>query len=253
MMVVLMTKSVTHLLKGGGNMKRIAKKMSAVMLAFIVTLTFMPAMQGNYVEAASKKPATVTGAKAVRKANSIYFSWKKAKRATKYQVYLKKNKGKWKKKVTTKAKKVRIANLKWNTKYYIKVRAVNGKKAGKFSGTWYGKIGKKVTLQTLAKNGSVKKAFTDVEKQYTTDDFSTKLTVSGNTLGYTMKLKYSLSASDKAKFRKELAKQFKTASMKKEMKADIKKMEYDTGLSGIKIKLNIKAKDGTSLFTYKYS
>lgn len=234
-------------------MKKIVKKMPAVMLAFIVTLTFMPAMQGNYAEAASKKPAKVTGAKAVRKANTIYFSWKKAKRATKYQVYLKKNKGKWKKKVTTKAKKVRVANLKWNTKYYIKVRAVNGKKAGKFSETWYGRIGKKITLQSLAKKGSVKKTFADVEKQYSSDEFSTKLTASGNTLCYTMKLKYALTASQKTALKKELAKQFKVSSMKKEMKADIKKMEYDTGLSGIRIKLSVKAKDGALLFTYKYS
>ena len=92
---------------------------------------------------AASKPAKVTGVKASAKKMSVTLKWKKAKRAKKYQIWQYKAK-KYKKIKTTKAKKITIKKLKAATTYKFKVRAINGKKAGKFS--------KVVVIKTKAVN-----------------------------------------------------------------------------------------------------
>lgn len=128
----------------------VSRKILVVMMVFAVMLTYS-VMPMNQAFAASKRPAQVKKLKA--KANSdsaIQLTWKKAKSAKKYQVYAaEKKKGKYKKVATLKAKKKSYTVTKVNKKvlkpgksYFFKVRAINGKKKGKFS--------KVVSAKTLA-------------------------------------------------------------------------------------------------------
>jgi thiosulfate/3-mercaptopyruvate sulfurtransferase len=113
-----------------------ARKLMVLMMAFavVVSYSFLPM---NQTFAASKKPAKVSGvkAKALKDVDtSIQITWKKAKSAKKYQVYrATSKKGKYKKVATVTSKKYVNKNLKNGKKYYYKVRAINGKKKGKFS------------------------------------------------------------------------------------------------------------------------
>ncbi len=113
-------------------------KVLVLMMAFAVIFTYsvLP-MNGAY--AATKKPAQVKSLKVTAKAaNSVTLKWKKAANAKSYQVYAStKKSGGYKKVATVKSSKKnvtkKVKNLKGNTKYYFKVRAINGKKKGKFS------------------------------------------------------------------------------------------------------------------------
>lgn len=109
----------------------IAKRITSIALALMVAFTFMPAMTGT-AHAAVKKPAKVTGLKAKSTKVSVTFTWKKAKNAKKYEVWQLKGK-KYKKVKTVKVRKAVIKKLWPGTKYKFKVRAINGKKKGKFS------------------------------------------------------------------------------------------------------------------------
>lgn len=115
------------------------KKLVTILLALAVTFTFMPAIDGGEVQAAAK-PAKVKITKAVKTNQMIDLAWKKAKRAKKYQIFMKKGKAKWKvvKTVNAKTLKFKKNGLAWNTKYAFKVRAINGKKKGAFSKTYDG-------------------------------------------------------------------------------------------------------------------
>ena len=126
-------------------MTRRAKLMSRVMvfvLAFAVMFAYSVVPMNQAYAASAKKPSKVTlsSAKAIT-SSSVKLTWKKAKNAKKYEVYASKSaKKNFKKVATVKSSKktytVRKLNkkaLKANTKYYFKVRAINGKKKGKFS------------------------------------------------------------------------------------------------------------------------
>ena len=112
-------------------------------LAVVFTYSVMPVNQA-YAAAKAKKPAKVTGVKAEAvSSSSVKVTWKKAKNAKKYQIYVSTNaKKNFKRAATVKAsarsytvKKYNKKALKANKKYYFKVRAINGKKKGKFSKT----------------------------------------------------------------------------------------------------------------------
>lgn len=109
------------------------KKMSTIILAIAIAITFMPMPGGEAHAAKTKKPAKVTGVKVVAKTtSSVTLKWKKAKRTKKYQVFMKKG-SKFKKIKTTKNIKVVVKKLKAGTVYKFKVRGINGKKKGKYS------------------------------------------------------------------------------------------------------------------------
>lgn len=82
----------------------------------------------------SKVPKTSITKISVRDANSISLSWKKATGAKKYKVYRSSKEGKGYKlvKTTTKTNFVN-SKLKYSTRYYYKVKAVNASGEGKFS------------------------------------------------------------------------------------------------------------------------
>lgn len=110
------------------------RKTAAVMLAvmFAVAAVFVMVSVPAY---AASKPARVSGVKASAKSNhTITVSWKKTANAKKYQVYrAASKKGKYKRISVTKDTSFINSNLEKGTKYYYKVRAVNGSKSGSFS------------------------------------------------------------------------------------------------------------------------
>jgi len=115
------------------------RKYAALMLAVIFTFVTVMSIASVPAYAASKKPSKVTGVKAAARSNySIRITWKKAKNAKKYQVYraTKKN-GKYKKITTVTRTSYTNSNLKKGTKYYYKVRAINGSKKGSYSTAKY--------------------------------------------------------------------------------------------------------------------
>lgn len=120
-------------------------KMTVLVLALAVVFTYSVMPMSQAYAASAKKPAKVTlsSAKAVS-TSSVKLTWKKAKNAKKYQIYASKKKTKGFKLVATvksskrtftvsKLSKKSTKHFKSNTKYYFKVRAINGKKKGKFS------------------------------------------------------------------------------------------------------------------------
>lgn len=115
-------------------MKRILKKTITLMISFAVAFSGMILINAEPAFAASK-PAKVAGLKVSSKtANTISLKWDKAKRAKKYQLAYHAAGGSWKYK-TIKARSYKITKLKGYTRYYFRVRAVNGKRKGKWSAT----------------------------------------------------------------------------------------------------------------------
>lgn len=112
------------------------RKLMVLMMAFAVVVSYS-VLPMNQAFAASKRPAKVKNLKVAAlndSETSIQLKWKKVKKAKKYQVYrATKKKGKFKKVATVKTNSYVNKGLKDGKKYYYKVRAVNGKKKGKFS------------------------------------------------------------------------------------------------------------------------
>ena len=117
-------------------------------LIIAVSITVLFAMCGTPAFAASKAPAKVTGVKVTKATNTaISLSWKKAARAKTYEVKYKASGTKKWKTSKTKARKITVKKLKENKKYSFKLRAVNGKKKGKYSKT--------ITQKTFATPGKI--------------------------------------------------------------------------------------------------
>lgn len=121
--------------------KTLGSKLLVFLLAFAVVFSYS-VMPMNQAYAASKKPGKVTVSKVTAvSSSSIKVTWKKASNAKKYQIYASTKKNRNFKRVATVSsskrsytvKKLSKKYLKANTRYYFKVRAVNGSKKGKFS------------------------------------------------------------------------------------------------------------------------
>ena len=144
----------------------IMSKVMVVVLAFAVMFVFS-VMPVNQSYAASGKPAQVKALKAkAAAASAVKLTWTKAKNAKKYEIYAstKKSTG-FKKVAAVKAsknsytvKKLDKKPLKASSKYYFKVRAVNGSKDGKYS--------KVASAKTMKKVASVKKTKVYVTPQW---------------------------------------------------------------------------------------
>jgi fibronectin type 3 domain-containing protein len=120
--------------------KTLMSKFMVFMLALAVVFTYSVMPMSQAYAASAKKPAKVTIKKATAVSmTSFKVTWKKAKNAKKYQVYVstKKSSG-FKRVITTKktsytVKKLNKKALKAGKKYYVKVRALNGNVKGKWS------------------------------------------------------------------------------------------------------------------------
>ena len=110
-------------------MSKTMKRVSALLLAMLMIVTFMPMTQ-EVAFAAAKKPAKVKGLKVKVSGNKMTISWKKAKNAKKYSVSIKDNSTKLTATKSTKKKKLTVP-VHYGTKYTISVKGVNGKKKGK--------------------------------------------------------------------------------------------------------------------------
>ena len=115
-------------------MKR-SKRYAALMIAVVFTLVTVISTFSVPVYAAGKTPSKVSGLKATARSNySVRLTWNKTKNAKKYQIYRAgSRKGKYRKISTVTGKSFLDSNLKKGTKYYYKVRAVNGSRKGGFS------------------------------------------------------------------------------------------------------------------------
>lgn len=239
------------------NRKKYSRVMSiaiAVAMLFSV-MVFMP----EDVSAATKKPGKVKITKAVKLNRMITVTWKKTKKAKKYQIYLKEGKKKWKKVATVKAngkakQSYKIKKLKWNTKYIVKMRAINGKKKGKWSGLWGGRLGKKTTLQALVKkNKSLKKEVDRLQNDLNEEEgISANVGVVGNTI----KIVEAFVGTDCTDYlsdaRSSMKREFVNAKMKKTVKKDITRIENNTGIFGVKFRVIIYDGVGNELLDYTY-
>ena len=109
-------------------MSKTMKKVSALLLAMLMILSFMPMTQ-EMAYAAAKKPAKVKGLKVKVSGKKLSISWKKAKNAKKYSVSIKDNSTKLTATKTTKKTKLTVTG-QWGTSYKITVKGVNGSKKG---------------------------------------------------------------------------------------------------------------------------
>jgi len=153
-----------------GRLSRIFVTLLAVMIA----VSMMPV---NTFAATSKTPAKVKNVKLVgTTSTTISVKWSKVKSAKKYQVAYKKAGAKKYKVITLKTAKIAytIKKLNKGTKYYVKVRAVNGKKKGKWS-----KI-RKITTKKTDETGP--ETDTDVDYTKAADESKLKVKVSEDTV-----------------------------------------------------------------------
>lgn len=117
-------------------------------LIIVVSVTVTLAMCSVPALAATKAPAKVAGVKVTKATDTaISLSWKKAAGAKIYEVKYKAPRTKKWKTAKTKARKLTLKKLKSNTKYTFKLRALNGKKKGKYSKT--------ITQKTFATPGKI--------------------------------------------------------------------------------------------------
>ena len=108
------------------------RRMTILVLAAVMISGVFFAYPADLTYAAAKRPAKVKGLSLKLTGSRIKVSWKKAKNAKKYQVYVRTGAGKWKMKKTLKKLSFTAAGVNGRT-YSFKVRGVNGKKKGAFS------------------------------------------------------------------------------------------------------------------------
>ena len=139
-------------------MKKRRKNILSILMAILITIIAVPISPSMTSEAASKNPAKVTGLKKSKATESaITVKYKKAKRATGYQVRLYSSKGKYIKAVSTKKTSATIKSLMPSTTYKFRVRAYRKLKSGRKTNTYYSGLSKTVKIKTAAtkKPGSV--------------------------------------------------------------------------------------------------
>lgn len=115
-------------------MTKVRKQIVLFIFAFTLVFGVVAVLNTDYTFAASK-PAKVKGLKVVKSStNTVKLTYKKAKRAKKYKIYRKIGTGSWKLVKTTKKRSASFTQNQLN-RYYWKVRAIRGKKKGKYSST----------------------------------------------------------------------------------------------------------------------
>ena len=234
-----------------------AKKSFALFLAAAILVAFMPFAGGIGFANAASKPAKVKGFTGTKTNQMVDLKWSKARGAKKYQVYMKMGKGKWKLKKTLKAskRKIKINGLKWNKKYYFKVRAVNGKRKGKFSRICWAKIGSKKTLAnylTTAKMDTLAEEMLDAVNSDETICEGCRTTVSGNHFTYKLYLISDYDGIPTATLESALKKSFSTTSKKKTMSNAIKADQNRIGIVGITYTISFYKSDESHIYSITY-
>lgn len=142
------------------------KKILSLVLSLTLVFSVFAFVGAEPSYAATKKPAKVTGLKVVKASEtSVRLTWKKAKRAKKYQVYRNKEGEKgYKCLATIPGRRCVFTGIQPGKKYSYKIRAINGKKLGKFSSV------KSITLPIVVKKSitsNVDSLSFDVQEQKT--------------------------------------------------------------------------------------
>ena len=236
------------------NRKRYSRAMSIVIAVAMVfsVMVFMP----EDVSAAAKKPGKVTITKATKMNQMITVTWKKTKNAKKYQVYAKAGKGKWKRVATVKSngkakQTYKIKKCKWNTKYQIKMRAVNGKKKGGWSKTYQGKLAKKTTLQKFVASKAPIILSNMQRDANSYDGMTGNVAIKGNTIMLQLDVIGNFSPEDIDALKVELRNAFLSAKMKNDLRANMTKLENTVGIFGIKYNIKVYCL-GNLLFEHTY-
>ncbi len=236
---------------------RKVKQAVTMILVIVIAVAFMPFINDAGFAQAASKPAKVKFIvkKCTITNQMVDLKWKKAKGAKKYQVYMKIGKGKWKKKKTVKAKTrtLKINGLKWNKTYYFKVRAVKGKKKGKFSKVLRAKVGKKRVLANFMTDGECE----EIAQQMIDDSNGVfgmcEVSVRSNLVTYESYLASPYDSVDSGKLAELLEPEFNTQAKKKEISNLIKKLQDKVGIVGIQFSYKFYKSDGTYIYgiTYK--
>ena len=114
-------------------MKKIAGRALSILLICAVFITFIPVLGGSWSYAASSsKLGKVKKITVAATENKAKITWGKVKGAKKYQIVVKTGSKKIKS-VTTKKRVLKLKKLKKNKKYTVRIRAIRGKKKGKWS------------------------------------------------------------------------------------------------------------------------
>ena len=223
---------------------------AGILLALILMILGAVALSPVKAEAASAKPAKVKLVKAGPINQMIVVKWNKAAKAKKYEIYAKAGTAKWKKVKTVKAtgkstQTWRMKGCKWNTRYQVKVRAVNGSRKGSFSNVKRARTFKKITLEKALRSKTYKKMLDDTADELSGGMFDVKITVSGNTLIYRLDVLQDLDDEDAAAAALEDA--YKEKALRKDMKDSINQFENKTGLAGVKSRVQVYSKSGRKL------
>ena len=114
-------------------MKKIAGRALSILLVCAVFITFIPVLGGSWSYAASSsKLGKVKKITVAATENKAKITWGKVKGAKKYQIVVKTGSKKIKS-VKNKKRVLKLKKLKKNKKYTVRIRAIRGKKKGKWS------------------------------------------------------------------------------------------------------------------------
>ena len=231
-----------------------AKKSAAMLLAITILVAFMPIAGGSGFAMGASKPAKVKGIRGTLTNQMVDIKWNKARGAKKYQIYMKAGKGKWKLKKTVKAstRKLKVNGLKWKKTYYFKVRAVNGKKKGKFSIMLRAKVKSKKTVANFISNADCKQLAQEMLDDCNSQDTvmqSCEVIVSGNVITYKL---HSTATYDPYLTADSLKSVFGTSAKKKEMSNEIKGVQNKIGIVGLKYTFNFYKSDGSFIYGISY-
>ena len=214
------------------------------------------------VSAASKKPSKVKVTSMVKLNQMVTINWKKAKRAKTYQIYVKAGKSKWKKAATVKAngkavQTYKVTRLNWNTTYKVRMRAVNGKKKGKWSTTYKWKPAKRTTLAAcINSNPQCRKELARIGKEASAEGVSASVSATGNVLVMTMTMtNLNVPANDTAvrkQFQDEFTAEMKSANTKKAYMSSVRELELGVGIFGLRMRVIVRDKSGTVLANVLY-
>ena len=212
-------------------MKKNALRSFVVMMIAVMVVAMMPVT----AHAATKKPAKVkvTSVKVTAVSTStnnttMTIKWKKANRATGYIIYAKHGNNPWvkQKKVGRFTRKITLQNTPAG-QIYVRVRAVNKKKLGKYSTIKKKYIASPLTLQQYANRiePSMKYGGSDVDVIY-----------SGNTATYVYDLynNYGELTSEQLEAVKSQV-NTKGATLQSSAKSMISTLKLNAGISGVTV------------------
>ena len=241
--------------------KRLLRSAALFLIALAMVLSTAVFFTDD-VSAASKKPSKVKVISMTKLNQMITVNWKKTKKAKTYQIYVKAGKKKWKKVATVKdngkaRQTYNITRLNWNTTYKVRMRAVNGKKKGKWSATYKGKLAKRTTLAGfLNSNSRYRQELAQIGREVSGNGISVNVSAAGNVMVMRMTMTdVSVPADDpalKSQLQKKLTAELNTPANKKEYLQSLRDLELGVGIFGLRLRIIVKSSNGVLLANVLY-